>query len=522
MKTLTLIAAALVAANAAPAQTLHGKHSNGPAHKKTAVQKAAPLSDDTHPWPTGEYKDLGTGKMTDDMVSPLFKYRPVTYDVQISQSVENPAFYRVHAPYGKAWADAMFNVNGVTLTDAQYDVRGLGVIDIDATDPDDVYFAKTPIYCNWGYGDMSIGINSRYNVTFADGIFSAPELAIAVVDDDGAVAMNRNRAFRIILPGYATPDHTLELDLHPVTDKNLAEGTVAVGSDVATVRYKVFPDFQEDELNIARWEDIANNGIEMTMRGAITLDMTGYAKLTIAATGLDAAGKMVCHDWASVYNNAIHTDADWADCGTATLHEAFMQNLVQIAPQDVQCTLQRHTMRPAYLRLANPLAGHTHFAQYGHDGQTDHNHYIYINADDPECIFVEESPLCLNFGFGYLRISSAPQYFMDAGYDFEEIKELEMGALLDDSNLLTFPDEHLIVSMTKYDNGDWYNDSYAETSVQLPADFSFDAVGDIDAPAAQPGPAKYYNLQGCPIAKATPGTVVIKVQDGKATKTVAR
>lgn len=111
-----------------------------------------------------DWKSLGMGSMTDDMVAPWYQYEPVTYAVEILQSESAPTQYRVKAPYGQAFADAMAAKNNVELTDAQYDKAGEKFIEIDASNPDDVIFHKTMIGCNWGDGEMYIGITTTGTV----------------------------------------------------------------------------------------------------------------------------------------------------------------------------------------------------------------------------------------------------------------------------------------------------------------------------------------------------------------------
>ena len=44
------------------------------------------------------YKSLGMGWMTDDMITDLLDWQPVTYQVEIQQAQDDSQFYRVVAP----------------------------------------------------------------------------------------------------------------------------------------------------------------------------------------------------------------------------------------------------------------------------------------------------------------------------------------------------------------------------------------------------------------------------------------
>ena len=105
------------------------------------------------------YKSLGMGWMTDDMVTQLLDWQPVTYQVEIMQAEDDSPFYRVVSPYGKAFADEIEKVNNKILTPEQYDSEGKCYIDIDASDPDNVIFHKTMTGFDLGTGEVFIGVN---------------------------------------------------------------------------------------------------------------------------------------------------------------------------------------------------------------------------------------------------------------------------------------------------------------------------------------------------------------------------
>ncbi len=141
----TLFALVMATVITAGAATLTKTATPFKADKKGMPKAAIVAKANEHNFPTGEYKSLGKGLYTDDMLLPAFGYEPMTWEVEIQQSTEDPNFYRVISPYGKAFADAMLATNNVQLTESQYDSAGTTKLDIDASDPNNVYFAKTMI-----------------------------------------------------------------------------------------------------------------------------------------------------------------------------------------------------------------------------------------------------------------------------------------------------------------------------------------------------------------------------------------
>ncbi len=464
------------------------------------------------------YKSLGMGQMTDDMLTQLKDCQPVTYAVEIQQAEDGSEHYRVIAPYGKAFAEAMAKTNGITLTTAQYDAEGKCYIDIDATNHDDVIFHKTMTGCDFGDGEIFIGINSMYNVTLKDGAFTAPMMGIAVGTGNSAVAANRRGQFSILLPGVAPKEYTLTLS--PVSQCLTArtfKGNLTVGKDVASVRYKVMSNWQEDEM-MSAVKDIAATGSVFEPRGEFSYDMSASAdKETLVVVALDAEGNNVGYDWCTYY--FIDDDpAGWNDCGMAVYTDGMLQDLISNIPsQTTTCMLQQSKATPTRYRLVNPYAGLKEYSALnkGHEG---HNHYIYINAQDTACIYIEESPIGLeSTQYGLMRISSFVQYFLASGYDFEECKELELGAIVKDG-VMTFPDEAMIFSMLKFDNGDWYTtNSKGLTSVKFPEGFSFSAVEGVSLDETD-APIEYYNLQGIRIQNPQSGQIYIRRTGTKVTK----
>ncbi len=468
------------------------------------------------------YKSLGMGWMTDDMITDLLDWQPVTYQVEIQQAEDDSPLYRVIAPYGAAFAAAVEEVNGKVLTPDQYDSEGTRFIDIDATDPDDVIFHKTLAGFDIGAGEVFIGVNSRLNVTFADGVFRAPVLGIAVGIDDSAIAANRRGKFRIVLPGVALNDFdmTLEPVSHCLTDRTF-RGNLTVGADVAEVRYGVFADAFEDEM-LSYVEAVADGGQVFSPRGDFSYEMGDEPKETMVAVALDERGNQVGYAWCTYYY--IDEDPDgWTDCGTAEFTDGFLQDLISNIPsQTTQCMLQQSKAESGRYRLVDPYAGIKEYDALS-GKHKDHHHYIYINACYPECIYIEESPIGMESGeYGLMRVSSFVNYFLKAGYDIEECAELEYGAIVEDG-VMTFPEESLIFSMLKFSDGDWYTaDSNCVTAVKLPEGFSFTSgVESISVDTAGEGQAEYYDLQGVKVGKPQPGRLYIKRQGGKASKEIA-
>lgn len=82
-----------------------------------------------------EWESLGMGTMTDGVVGPLYGVTAETYPVEILHSTKTPGMYRVVNPYGETYP---YNSYG------SYDSSKNYYLDINAQDPEGVYFGYTP------------------------------------------------------------------------------------------------------------------------------------------------------------------------------------------------------------------------------------------------------------------------------------------------------------------------------------------------------------------------------------------
>ena len=185
---------------------------------------------------------LGMVTVSDDFILPLFSYSPVTYQVEIQENQNTPGIYRLVNLFGEAWGNACAN-------------EGLGVpystenlyIEINAQDPDGVYFSLQSTGVDLGYGVMSIGsmgwyyMNSGnsfdavkdagYMGTLVDGVISFPVNGCFIADNDGTYYANNNGTFKITLPSETIANYSVE-DASVKADKIHPLGTIEGASQV--------------------------------------------------------------------------------------------------------------------------------------------------------------------------------------------------------------------------------------------------------------------------------------------------
>lgn len=263
--------------------------------------------------------------------------------------------------------------------------------------------------------------------------------------------------------------------------------------------------------------DVAKKGLDLPVRGDFSWTMSEANKETIILVGLNRAGQQVAYQWGTCYY-LDNDDTAWTYCGKATLNVGFIKTFFKVDDESLEVPLQRNVQNPRIIRLSGP------FENSKYNGSNKHNcgllHYITINASDDRCIYVQEGPVGLDYGYGLIRLSSTPEYYLGAGFDWEEIAETEAGATLGKDNVLSFPKSMLIISMFGKDNGDWYNVENTDTSIKLPADFDLLGVSDVTVDDNADAPARIYNLQGIPVNNPEAGQVYIVVRGNRSTKVI--
>lgn len=160
------------------------------------------------------FKSLGNATYTDDYIAGLFDVDPVTYEVAIEESVDNPGKYRLVNAYGENFP---YNETGDWDDSKDY------YIVINAQDPECVYIELSPMGLNWGY-DMSAYSYAAYMLdngktveevkaaglfgTLVDGVITFPTKTLLCVLDGSIYYANTNGAFKVVLPGAQTGAET--------------------------------------------------------------------------------------------------------------------------------------------------------------------------------------------------------------------------------------------------------------------------------------------------------------------------
>ncbi len=160
------------------------------------------------------WTSLGMAQFTEDALGPLYMGEGddindyvVTYEVEVQENAETPGMYRLVNPYGAAYP---FNNEG------DYDTSRDYYLEINATDPEGVWFEAQDMGVDWGDGNFIIYSVAGYYMekydfeqvkangycgTLVDGVITFPVNGIlCALGEDGWYNGNQTGNFKIVLP----------------------------------------------------------------------------------------------------------------------------------------------------------------------------------------------------------------------------------------------------------------------------------------------------------------------------------
>lgn len=506
-----------------PAQLRMDRYELTPAQQKILQEKlnapaATPLAS-----PAGNWRDLGNAKYKD----PLFKALQtdadyVTWEVPAQQNEQSPTWLRLVSPYAQPnpYSGAYQNVQEMLW-------------DFDCTDPNKVKpeVENCGILISQGIGqiifwpmyevltelgraneitDDMYGKFSNQTITFSGSamMYYAPE-----VDPEHFYGLS---AFTIEFPGALSYSTVIDLP-YCAPDNNFV---IAVTSTPNIAKHAV-------GLFKGAYPASAANIDYVVKNPAITTDRTSF-KLSFAPTaqqgtsthdiysifviGLDEKDQTVTSEVKYAY--ACPTDHhNWKAIGTGRLTDNFIAGyFLQKAVTTHNVTVEENINTPGYYRVLNPYENWAHSDDNTHDN--DHNHYLYINATNPNQVYVEECLPGVNMGMGDIRLSSIPyNQLINGGAVTTSLYGKKT------NQTITFPAKSVVISERDYKDGAWaYTNANQQFALEVPQS---NAVGNIAADATDATP-EYFTLQGMRIDNPVPGQVIIERRGNTVTKTTVK
>ena len=213
------------------------------------------------------WKSIGTGIYTEDFFTTFFKVDPVTMDVEIEQSEDDPTRYRMIYPYDEKY---IYNDPGDWDTSKSYDIV------FTIPDADHVYITPQEIGVDWGYGMFSIAsaagryIASGYDIEIIekngipfgqlkDGVVTFPEensllISMAGYNAGAFYYANTNGAFKITLPEAVEKDSASTVPASIARPAQMVSSRLQAAPSVKAVKYERDP--QPVKVTVVKMDNV--------------------------------------------------------------------------------------------------------------------------------------------------------------------------------------------------------------------------------------------------------------------------
>lgn len=443
--------------------------------------------------PKGQWNSIGEGIWYDDLFSsPYFQLTTPgqSWTIEVEQSADSPEWYRM-LPYGP----------GSPVADVVGEDDSLNYVYLNTANPEKVWMPEFKAFGTFlfsHYVDENGWFDNFRYATLEDGIVSFPKESVAYRHPtDGWPRVTTNGKFRIALPGSKPADFTLTATAPYCVDE---EGNLRIqlecGEDLADVKYVLLEGYYMASGNEAAIAQMGTSLVGRTLRA----NPKKRALFSLLVAGLDASGEVVstAECW---FFGPDELDSDtWKQAGTAVFTESFFAPVYSnLSAERLSVPYEESVENPGRVRLVNPYSVHSLAPALGHS----HGHYIYIDASANEAVYVEASPVGLDFGGGEAAVWSWAGRYVDAGMASEAYNEGLFGTRK--GNVITIPDNTLMIAEKKYANGS-FTTSGRSFRVALNPD-----VSGIDAISAEKdSPERWYRLDGSqlPLAPSTPGCYI--------------
>ncbi len=458
-------------------------------------------SDDRTTIPDGEWTVLGEGTYYEDVFTMMHWQRNNHWPVTVEESVEQPGWYRFVA-YGDGCPESISKYLPGTPDNESY-------MYINATDPERAFipvstFGGSLNVCSYVVENQ---FDSEKYLNFTDGTFTGPEGCIAyqaVGAGERWSLGNFFENFRLVLPESTSRDYRFKISAtKSCSEDNTFTYTIeTIGVDVKSYKACIVPGYFNGTAEEIEYADIHGTAIhegDNTCKG----DSRGRYSLIVISYGDNNDIGAVN----STYFYYMDDEADqWLPLGEATYYEDVLGSIYpDMTTEKLTVDIEVHKDRPGYFRIVEPYKNHPYFLNYTtmyrpHDN---HKHYLYINAEDPEAVYLEDMPAGVNLGYGDASIFSAAYKYLCDGLTKEEIADLDLFGT-HEGREITFPDNSLILVERQYKNGLFVQAEAPMFRITLPKSAGIDEI----ATDADGGQAIYYNLQGVRVDNPSGGMFI--------------
>ena len=230
-------------------------------------------------------------------------------------------------------------------------------------------------------------------------------------------------------------------------NKEYAVFNIVKGADITKYLFHVVEYGSDLDATIAGMADGTINSAELTESTVLHYPIEKSGKYVALAITYDAEGN-VHSEYSTNFEFYLTDENPWVSLGMATYTEDCLTTFFDVANETYPVEVRQNKDNPGLYRIVHP------YAAYG--AATDKEYYIEIDATDPEGVYIPGVyGTGFDAGYGEISITSMVYYMANQGKSLEELKDAGYCGVFAD-NVITFPANALLISMSAYYNGGWY------------------------------------------------------------------
>ncbi len=170
----------------------------------------------------------------------------------------------------------------------------------------------------------------------------------------------------------------------------------------------------------------------------------------------------------------------WMDWGMGYYREDCFTTFWSVDNPVAEVMIQRNVIEEGKYRVVNAYHEAYIYNEPGDYNDTQ-DHYITIDATDPDYVYVEESPTGCDWTYGEITIQSLVSYYLAKGNTLEAIKSARpdlFGTLK--NGVITMPAESMLITMPNFQDGGWYtSNANGLFAVALPGSIIADYSAEV-------------------------------------------
>lgn len=354
---------------------------------------------------------------------------------------------------------------------------------------------------NANYGDVYVSDmyyytgDPSYNDSYFDDITGTFYLDLIAYVSDGYFGYGYETC---VMNGYLdTNDYTVNLtDLGMVEIGGNNYELISMSWDAAAlVRYTAVETsslMQDGEINEDLLADLAGNMEDGSVDSSIAAQQGNYSfsfdskgNYTVVVVGYkeenDGTYTQQSLQYVSFDYETTDPNEGWNILGYALYTDGYLGGLYGVEETTYYVELQESQTQKGLYRLVNPYGADYPWNEPG-DWDPNVTSYLYVNASNPDCVYIPESPQTLDWGDGALTCYSLAAYQLEGGATEDQVIAAGVNGTVKDGKI-TFPEKSLLAA---FGSDGWYYTNIPE--VQGYTDLSMFCL-DLNSVTSDPSAA---------------------------------